>query len=151
MIHYIHLEDSPLSSVHIAWPNLGHIPDPQVLRFPGQWPKLSYRLQIESLVNDFDVVVGLSARQQEVVLKKVIDVMSGWLLACHRGAYADETFDPSSSAVFLGPDVMDVTPDRIVWFIDAMRCNEAALNGLFNVLEWAHQNVTPISYVEAAP
>lgn len=74
-----------------------------------------------------------------------------WLLSTHRGAYADDVFDPSKSAVFLGPDVMDVSPMRIIWLIEIMRCNESALDGLINLLEWVHQRLARISHVEIGP
>jgi len=106
---------------------------------------------IGELLDDIDVTVRFRQPQDETTIKRVVDAMSAWLLATHRGAYADDSFDPSKTAVFLGPDVMNLSPERVIWFIEVLRCNESALDGLVNVLEWVHQRVAPISQVEMGP
>jgi hypothetical protein len=151
MIHYVHLEDVPVKMVRVAWPGISGLPRPIALRFPALWPKLSFGLEMGELAGDFDIVVKLTEPQSDEVVKHIVDAMSAWLLATHRGAYADDSFNPSRSAVLLGPDVMEVSADRIIWFIDAMRCNESALDALLNVLEWVHQNIAPVSDVEVGP
>jgi hypothetical protein len=151
MIHYIHLEDIPLKMVRIAWPAISQLKDPMAIQFPDRWPQLSFRLNIGDLLDDIDVVIDLADPQDSKGIERVVETMSVWLLATHRGAYADEAFDSSKSAVFLGPDVMDLSPERIIWFIEVMRCNESALDGLVNLLEWVHQRVVRISDVEIGP
>jgi hypothetical protein len=121
------------------------------IQFPEQWPQLSFRLDIGDLLDDIDVVIEFHEPQNDDVIERIVETMAVWLLATHRGAYADDAFDPSKSAVFLGPDVMDVSPNRIIWFIEIMRCNESALDGLLNLLEWVHQRVARISRVEMGP
>jgi hypothetical protein len=151
MVHYVHLEDVPLQLARFGWSN-EQVPSIQSdARFPEAWRRPSFHLEIGDLLDDIDLVVELQEPQSEETLARIIDAMSMWLLATHRGAYADESFGPSDTAVFLGPDVMQVSPNRIVWFIEILRCNEGALDGLLNVLEWAHHNVTPISRVEIGP
>jgi hypothetical protein len=151
MIHYIHLENIPLKDVRIAWPALKQLKDPMAIEFPEQWPQLSFALDIGEMLDDIDVVIDLEQPQDDSTIEKIIETMSVWLLATHRGAYADDSFDPSKSAVFLGPDVMELSPARIVWFIEIMRCSENALDGFFNVLEWVHQNIARIKSVELGP
>ena len=151
MIHYIHLEDIPLKMVRIAWPAISQLKDPMAIQFPDRWPQLSFHLNIGDLLDDIDVVVGFADPQDDKGVERVVETMSVWLLATHRGAYADEAFDPSKAAVFLGPDVMDLSPERIIWFIEVLRCNESALDGLVNLLEWVHQRLAPISHVEIGP
>lgn len=151
MIHYVHLEDAPVKSVRLAWPGIGRLKDPMAIQFPEQWPDLSFALDDEDPTEDVDVVIDLSRPQPPEVTEKIIDAMSVWLLASHRGAYADDSFDPSKSAVFLGPDVMDVSPERIIWFIEVMKCSGSALDGLLNLLEGVHQRVAEISHVEIGP
>jgi hypothetical protein len=151
MIHYVHLEDAPVKIVRLAWPAIGRLKDPMAIQFPEQWPDLSFPLDDEDPTEDIDFVIELTRPQSPEVTEKIIDTMSVWLLASHRGAYADDSFDPSKSAVFLGPDVMDVSADRITWFIEVMRCSGSALDGLVNLLEWVHQRVAEISRVEIGP
>ena len=108
-------------------------------------------MDIGDLLDDIDVVIDFVEPQDDKVIERIVEIMSVWLLATHRGAYADDSFDPSKSAVFLGPDVMDVSPNRIVWFIESLRCNESALDGLINLLDWVHQRVARITHVEIGP
>jgi hypothetical protein len=151
MIHYVHMEDAPIAMVRITWPAVSELKHPAALRFPGRWTQLSFGLEIGDLLDDIDVDIKFSEHQENKVIERIVETMSVWLLATHRGAYADDAFDPSKTAVFLGPDVMDVSPGRIIWFIEIMRCNESALDGLLNLLEWVHQNVARISRVEIGP
>jgi len=151
MIHYIHLEDAPIEIVRLAWSDLERLQDPMAIQFPEQWPDLSYELDDKDPTDDVDVVIELSRPQPPEVIEQIVDTMSVWLLASHRGAYADDSFNPSKSAVFLGPDLMDVSPDRIVWFIEVMRCSGRALDGLLNLLERVHQHVAEINRVEIGP
>jgi hypothetical protein len=151
MIHYIHMEDAPLTMVRIAWPAVSQLKDPMAIQFPERWPHLSFPVDIGNLLDDIDVDIKFNEPQENDVIQRIVETMSVWLLATHRGVYADDAFDPSESAVFLGPDVMDVSPDRIIWFIEIMRCNDSALDGLLNVLEWVHQRVARISRVEMGP
>jgi hypothetical protein len=151
MLHYVHLEDVPLRLARVRWPGAAEFDGPSVVEFPEQWRNPSFGLEIGDLLDDIELDIEFVTPQDEATLAKVVDAMSAWLLATHRGAYADDAFDPAKTAVFLGPDVMSVAPERIVWYIEIMRCNESALDGLLNVLEWAHQNVAPISRVELGP
>ncbi len=151
MVHYVHLEDASITRARIAWSGIRRLPDPMAIRFPPRWPALSFELVIGELLDDIDVTVRFRQPQDETTIKRVVDAMSAWLLATHRGAYADDSFDPSKTAVFLGPDVMNLSPERVIWFIEVLRCNESALDGLVNVLEWVHQRVAPISQVEMGP
>jgi hypothetical protein len=151
MVHYIHLEDVPLRLARILCSDEVPPGRPNVVHFPELWRRPSFRLDFGDLLDDLDVVVRLQVPQTPDRLARIVDAMSAWLLATHRGAYADDSFDPSETAVFLGPDVMDVRPDCIVWYIDIMRCNENAVDGLLNVLEWAHQHVAAIASVEVGP
>jgi len=151
MIHYVHIVEAPVAMVRIAWPAVGQLRDPMAIKFPEQWSKLSFRLEIGDLLDDFDVNIKFSEPQEDEVVQRIVETMSVWLQATHRGAYADHAFDPSKTAVFLGPDVMDISSDRIIWFIEIMRCNENALDGLLNLLEWVHQKAAPITRVEIGP
>jgi hypothetical protein len=151
MIHYVHLEDVSVRVVRLAWPEAERLSDPMTIQFPAQWPDLSYVLDDEDPTEDVDVTIELRKPEPPEVTEAIVDAMSVWLLASHRGAYADDSFDPSKSAIFLGPDVMDVSPDRIVWFIEVMRCSGSALDGLLNLLERVHQRVAEISRVEIGP
>lgn len=151
MIHYVHMEEIPVKMVRIVWPILSQLIDPMAIQFPEQWPQLSFRLDIGDLLDDIDVDIKFEKSHDDELSERIIETMSVWLLATHRGAYSDDAFDPSKSAVFLGSDVMDVSPDRIIWFIEIMRCNESALDGLLNLLEWVHQKVARISHVEMGP
>jgi len=153
MIHYIHLEDAAVESVLIAWQGYRREMGISAIKFPKLWPQLSFQLEFGNMLGDgdIDVTVTFKEPQNENVLEQVVDAMSAWLLASHRGAYADESFNPSKTAIFLGPDVMTVSPDRIIWYIEVMRCNESAFDGLINLLEWVHWHVARISIVEVGP
>jgi hypothetical protein len=151
MIHYIHLEEIPVKFARIVWPAITQLIDPMAIQFPERWSQLSFGLDIGDLLDDIDVVIEFEKSQDDELIEQIVETMSVWLLATHRGAYADDGFDPSKSAVFLGPDVMDVSPNHIIWFIEILRCNESALDGLLNLLEWVHQKMARISYVEMGP
>lgn len=151
MIHYLHLEDAPVKRARIAWSGIRRLPNPMAIRFPSRWPALSFDLAIGDLLDDIDVIVRFRQPQDQATIQRVVDAMSVWLLATHRGAYADDSFDPSKTAVFLGPDVMNLSAERIIWFIEVFRCNESALDGLINLLEWVHQRVAPVTQVEVGP
>jgi hypothetical protein len=151
MIHYVHLEEAPIAGVRIGWQKLRTIQDPLALSFPSLWPRLSFKLEFGEMLDDIDFLVRFVESQEKEVLDSVVDTMAAWLLATHRGAYADESFNPSKTAVFLGPDVMNVSPRQIIWYIEVMRCNEDALNGLINLLEWVHAKIAPIEAVEVGP
>jgi hypothetical protein len=151
MIHYLHLEAAPIARVRIAWQNLRDIENPSALEFPGLWPRLSFQLEFGEMLDDIDFAIRFLKPENKDVLDIVVNTMAAWLLATHRGAYADDAFNPSDTAVFLGPDVMSISPNRIVWYIEVMRCNEDAFNGLINVLEWVHLNIAGIESVEVGP
>jgi len=151
MIHFIHIEDAPIAMVHILWSEISQIKDLMSIQFPRQWPQLSFPLEIGELLDVIDIEIRFREPQDIETIENVVDTMSIWLLATHRGAYADNSFDPSKTAVFLGPDVMDVSAERIIWYIDIMRCNESALDGFINLLEWIHQKISYISCVEIGP
>jgi len=151
MIHYVHLEDAAVKAVTLSWPAIERLQNPMALQFPEQWADLSFQLDDEDPDDDVDVVIEFLRPQAPDVTETIVDTMSVWLLASHRGAYADDSFNPSKTAIYLGPDVMSVSPERIIWFIEIMRCNESALDGLVNLLEAAHQRVAEISRVEIGP
>lgn len=151
MLHWVHLEVKPVSKVRISWLAIGQLADPLAVQFPEQWPRPSFRLNIGGLLGNIDVNIEFDKPQSQESADSVVKAMSIWLLSSHRGAYADNDFDPSKSAIYLGPDVMEVSPDRIIWFIEVMRCNGSALYGLINLLEWVHQKIAPIRYVEIGP
>jgi hypothetical protein len=118
------------------------------MQFPELWPQLSYLLNIGDLQGDVDLNIELEQPQTEQVTERIVNIMAMWLLATHRGAYADDSFDPSESRVYLGPDVMSVKPERIIWFIETLRCDERALDGMLNLLEWISQKIAPIRHVQ---
>ncbi len=151
MIHWAHLELVPVGKVHLAWPPGGLPSDPLAIQFPGLWPRLSFGLQIGDLLGDIDLDIELDQPQTKEVNERIVEAMSMWLLATHRGAYADNSFDPAQSRVYLGPDLMNVKPGRIIWFIETLRCHDSALDGLFNLLEWAGQKIARIRRVELGP
>jgi hypothetical protein len=151
MIHYVHLEDAAVAAARVRSPEVGLQPDPATVAFPGAWPALSFRLDMEDPVDDVDVVIEFEEPQPAATTERVVDALSAWLLASHRGAYADDSFDPSKTAIFLGPDTMSISPERVIWFIEVMRCNEAALDGLLNLLERTHQRIARIRRVEIGP
>jgi len=103
--------------------------EPLAVRFPEAWPNLSFVLEIGDLQSDIDLDIELAVPQPNEKTEAIVHTMAMSLLATHRGAYADDIFDPSNSIVYLGPDVMDVSPNHIVWFIEVLRCNELALDG----------------------
>jgi|GEM_PF-5393035 len=151
MIHWVHVESIGIRELRVRWEPIGQLGNPMEIQFPGRWPRLSFALDIGDLIDDVDLDIEFEAPQAEEVTERVVEVMSRWLLASHRGAYGDESFDPPRSCIYLGPDVMDVSPERITWFIEVLRCSESALDGIANVLEWVHHKVAPIRRVEIGP
>jgi len=151
MIHYVHLEDAPVAGVRIEWQEIHSIKDPFALTFPGLWPHFSFQLKFGDMLDDIDLAVRFLMPQDRDVLDLVVNTMAAWLLTTHRGGYADESFSPSKTAVFLGPDVMNVSSKEIIWYIENMRCNESALYGLINSLEWVHSKIASIKAVEVGP
>lgn len=151
MIHYIYLQHVPVATARIAWPAIAQLKDPMAVQFPQRWPGLSFPLEIGELLDDIDFAVEFAEPQSDEISKSVVDAMSVWLLASHRGAYADDAFSPARTAVFLGPDVMEVSSHKVVWFIEIMRCHEDALEGLVNLLERVHQRLARIGRVEIGP
>lgn len=151
MIHWLHLEMVPVRSARLAWPDSRFLSDPLAMQFPELWPRLSYSLNIGDLLGDIDLDIELEQPQTKKVTDLIVHTMSYWLLATHRGAYANDSFDPTESRVYLGPDVMSVQPQCIIWFIDTMRCDESALDGLLNLLECVSQKIARIRHVEVGP
>lgn len=151
IIHYIYLQQVPVATARIAWPAIARLKNPMAVQFPQRWPGLSFQLEIGELLDDIDFAVEFAEPLNDEKSKSVVDAMSVWLLATHRGAYADDAFNPAKTAVFLGPDVMEVSPHRVIWFIEVMRCHEDALEGLVNLLERVHQRLARISRVEIGP
>jgi len=151
MIHWVHLEMVPVQHVCLRWPASGLPSDPLAIQFPALWPRLSFELEIGDLLDDIDLDINLQEPQKEEITSHIVKTMSMWLLATHRGAYADDSFDPSRSRVYLGPNVMNVGPRRIIWFIDTLRCNESALDGILNLLEWVGQKIARIQHVGLGP
>jgi hypothetical protein len=151
MIHWAHLEMVPVRRARLAWPEKKFPSDPLEIQFPELWQQLSYLLDIGDLLGDIDLDIELEHPQTKEVTERIVNTMAMWLLATHRGAYADESFDPAESRVYLGPDVMSVKPQRITWYIDTMRCNDSAIDGLLNLLEWVSQKLAPIRHVELGP
>jgi hypothetical protein len=148
MIHWAHLEMIPVRRARLAWPQGGLPSDPLALQFPELWPRLSFSLNIGDLLGDIDLDIELEQPQTDEVTSRIVNTMSHWLLATHRGAYADDSFDPSKSRVYLGPDVMSVKHQRIIWFIETLRGDESALDGILNLLEWVSQKIARVRHVE---
>jgi hypothetical protein len=151
MIHWIHLEVIPVKSVRLAWAAIRTMKNPMEIQFPGEWSRLSVPLEVGELLDDIDIDIEFDKPEPTDVTARVVDAMSMWLLASHRGAYADDAFNPSKTAIYLGPDVMNVSSNRIIWFIEILRCNASALDGLINLLEWVHRHVAPIRQVSIGP
>lgn len=151
MLHWLHGKIIPLQGASISWPSNERVVRTDEPQFPGPWPRYSYELEIGDLTDDIDVEIELAAPQPKAVTDRVVDALSAWLLATHRGGFANEMFKPEESVVFLGPDVMNVEADYVAWFIEIMRADESALDSMLNVLEWVHQNVAPIRAVSLGP
>jgi hypothetical protein len=151
MIHWAHLEMVPVGKARLALPANRAPSNPLEVQFPGLWPQLSFGLEVGELLGDIDLDIELEQPQPDETIKQIVETMSIWLLATHRGAYADDSFDPSLSRVYLGPDVMAVKPQRITWFIDTMRCHEGALDGMLNLLDWVGRKIARIRHVELGP
>jgi hypothetical protein len=148
MFHWLHRKIVPITGLSVSWPARSRIIDPYEPDFPEQWPNLSYEFQSDDeMAGDIDVEIYLARAESPETTRAIVDAMSKWLLATHRGAFANDMFAPQESAVYLGPDVMLVEPDYVVWFIDLMRTDDAALESLLNVLEWVHQRVASIRAV----
>jgi hypothetical protein len=151
MIHYIYLQHVPVATARIAWSEIAQLEDPLAIQFPQRWRRLSFPLEFGELLDDIEFAVEFAEPQSDEISESVVDAMSVWLLATHRGAYADDAFNPAKTAVFLGPDVMEVSSHGVVWFIEIMRCHEDALEGLVNLLERVHQRLVRIRQVEIGP
>lgn len=147
MLHWVHLEIAPLARATIAWPENRRPSDTQRPCFPGACESLSFDCDFDDEGRAIDVTVDFAAPQPEPVVRQVVDAMSRWLLATHRGAYANAAFDPSNSLVAMGPDVMSLSADRVIWYLDQIRCDDAALDGLVNVLEFVSHRIAPIRRV----
>lgn len=151
MIHWLHLEMVAVRSVRLTWPARKMPSDPLAIQFPELWPQLSYSLKVGDLQGDIDLDIEIEQPQTEEVTERIVNTMAMWLLATHRGAFANDAFDPSESRVYLGPDVMSVTSHRIIWFIDTLRCDESSLDAILNLLEWVSQKIARIRHVELGP
>ncbi|WP_320231426.1 hypothetical protein [Mesorhizobium montanum] len=151
MLHWLHEKIIPLQRATILWPAHERVVRTDEPQFPDPWPRYSFELEIGELIDDIDLEIELTAPQPKAVTDQVVDALSAWLLATHRGGFANEMFKPEESIVFLGPDVMNVEADYVAWFIKIMRADESALDSLLNVLEWVHQNVAPIRSVSLGP
>ncbi|MER8528443.1 MULTISPECIES: hypothetical protein [unclassified Mesorhizobium] len=151
MLHWLHEKKIPLQRVSVLWPANERVVSTDEPQFPGPWPRYSYDVEIGDLIDDIDLEIELTAPQPKAVTDRVVDALSAWLLATHRGGFANEMFKPEESVIFLGPDVMNVEADYIAWFIEIMRTDESALDSLLNLLEWVHQNVAPIRTVSLGP
>ena len=151
MVHWLHLEIIPVKAVIVCWPPNNALTEPVELRYPGRWPNISYDINIGELISEIDLEIEFVNSQQQQTLDEIILVMSKWLLATHRGAYTDEDFGPSKSYILFSPDVMDVKPERIVWFFDVFTCHDGAWDGLFNLLEYVHNKIASIKGVQLLP
>ncbi|AZO71122.1 hypothetical protein [Mesorhizobium sp. M1D.F.Ca.ET.043.01.1.1] len=151
MLHWLHEKIIPLQRATILWPANERVVRTDEPQFPDPWPHYSFELEIGDLIDDIDLEIELMAPQPKAITDRVVDTLSDWLLATHRGGFANEMFKPAESIVFLGPDLMNIEADYVAWFIEAIRADESALDSLLNVLEWIHQNVAPIRSVSLGP
>ena len=154
IFHWVHLEVAPLVAVTIEWEQAAAWPNTAVREFPGQWLQPSFAFAEGDLDGGGDVDVGiefLETRDVDANRAFVENVLGTWLLATHRGAFADDVFSPAESAVYLGPDVMTIEPDRVVLHVEDVRCDEAAWSALVNLLEGIHHRGIPLRRVELGP
>ncbi len=151
MIQWLHQKMVAVLRVVVAWPENRRPHDMEMLEYPELWQEPPFELEFGDMLGDIDLAIDFESAQPKAVTDRVVHMMSNWLLATHRGAYANDSFDPAESRVYLGPDVMTVTPSRVVWYIESMRCDEGALDGLLNLLVRVNHDVAAIRRVEVGP
>jgi hypothetical protein len=147
VLEWAHDSVAPFSTVRVSWADLARLPSPGSLPFPARWPLLTYELRMDELDRRFDIEIEFREPQPDEMVLRVNQQLGLWATAVNRGAYAGEGMRPSDSCIFLTDDVMDTSEKSIVWYIDALRAHDAAIEGALNALERIHRTVAPLRMV----
>jgi hypothetical protein len=147
MLEWGHHHIAPLLGVSVSWAPANLLPDPLALLFPSAWPA-SYPLEIEDLERRFTIAVELDRPHTEEEIERIeVASIAAWATGLNRGAYGNEHLRPAECALLLTEDAVEILPNGFVWFVDALRCDDAALDGLTNALERMHRTIAVIRRV----
>jgi hypothetical protein len=144
---WIHHHVFPLAAVRLSWSKLTVQREPVPPAFPARWPRLGYPLHIGDFERRFDIDITLQHPQPQPVLDGINEQLGLWYTGVSRGAYASESIAPADSVIYFTDEAVETAGDRIIWSIDALRADEAALDGLANALERIHATRTPLARV----
>lgn len=147
-LEWTHHHVLPLSAVHISWAQIQNTLQRSTQNFPKQWQPPGYRFDISDEIDRrFNIEIEFDEKQSLELAERVNSHLGMWFTGINRGAYADNTVAPRDSLVFLTDDAVDTHEDGIVWFIDRLRANDAALDGFSNSVEKIHKTITRLRKV----
>jgi hypothetical protein len=148
-LHSFHEDVRPIAEVKLSWGEVARLADPLAVQFPRPYPQVPFSLVVGDLeVQQFDIVVTLRQPQEASRVEEINDIMGVWVSGANLGAYAPRGLRPSQSGVDFTDEVDHLSADRIEWYIHALRCSEASLSGLVNLLQKVHYLVVPVAKVQ---
>jgi hypothetical protein len=145
-LHSFHDQTKPLTAVSLSWADSAQLKDPLAVRFPRRHKAVPFALIVGDLDGSFDIVVEFHAEHDLAEVEKLDEKMGVWFSGASLGSYAGPFLRPAASRVYFNSDVHSLARDRIEWYIDALRCSEAAIDGLINLLNKLH-HTTPLRSV----
>lgn len=148
VLEWIHHHVAPIATARVEWSAIDPTTNPEVVRFPAAWPRLSYPLEHGDLDRRFTVEISFAEPQTEKAIDQFLEDLGAWFTGVNRGAYGDDRLAPARSCVVFTDDVMDSSPDGVTWHIDALHASDAALDGLVNVLERIHRTRVQFANVQ---
>ena len=148
MLEWLHHNEAPILEVQLSWdtPMLPAIAN--AAAFPAAWPRLGFALHVDDVGEPrFDIEVVFRERQPLEFLDQVLHEVGVWFTAVNRGAYGDDAIPPATCCLELTGEAVELTTERMVVYVDRFRANDAALNGLANVIERVHRKLVAVARV----
>jgi hypothetical protein len=143
VLHYMHSTMAPLQEVVIQT----RLVDDDYITpeaFPPLFHPPPFALLLDVTGRGMDLTVEFAQPgPEEAVAEQVMARVGDWFCAASVGAYGDSRVAPGDTRFLIGQEPT-WGPAGLSFYLDVARGNEAAFDGLVNVLHKAHYDLAPL-------
>lgn len=147
VFEWIHHHVVALNAVRVSWDQIQGAREHQPIEFPPLSPALGFPFDVGELDRRFDIEILLELKQSEAGFDAINEALGAWFVGVGRGGYGNASIPPADSEMHFTDDVIESSGTRITWHIDALRADDAALDGLGNALAAVHRKLAGIKRV----
>src|SRR5216684_310878 len=137
LLEAAHGELVALKEVTIAWDGLPMTPAGLKEEFPPQFEPVPFELEISFMRSEVDVQVELAKEESEDVIAALAGGIGSWIEVVGAGGFGDASRAPRDTEIS-SEDEPTLAPDEVFFSFAAVKCNDAAFDGLVNVLHRFH-------------